>query len=92
MSAAAEFRRLLLHAAELLAKVDGPVRAALGELVQKAGGVNRFNWNSAMADHRAYIAASTYAQLVLEMTAKFLTDDQPTEPAAADLAPKGQTT
>lgn len=80
MSVSDEFRRLLEHAAERLAEEDETVRAALFRAVKEAEGINRYDWHTAMGRLQSYVAASTYAQLVMEMTAKFLTDEsRPTQ-------------
>lgn len=71
MAASDEFRRLLTHAAARLAEEDESVRGALRTKVTDANGYNR---NDALTKLTSYVAASTYAQLVMEMTAKFLTD------------------
>ena len=75
MSVSEEFRRLLEHASARLAEEDASVRAALGRSVKDAEGINRYDWEKAMGRLQSYVAASTYAQLVMEMTAKFLTDE-----------------
>ena len=74
MSVSDEFRRLLLHAAERLAEEEGTVRSALAKAVKEAEGINRYDWYAAISRLESYVAASTYAQLVMEMTATFLTD------------------
>lgn len=76
MSVSDEFRTLLLHAAERLDEEDGPIRSALSRAVKDAEGINRYDWNVAVARLNSYVAATTYAQLVMEMTAKFLTDEK----------------
>lgn len=72
MAVSDEFRRLLLHAAERLAEEDQSVRAALRMAVTDAS--NGYNRGDALTKLTSYVAASTYAQLVMEMTARFLTD------------------
>lgn len=80
MSVSDEFRRLLEHAAERLAEEDETVRAALSRAVKEAEGINRYDWSTAMGRLQSYVAATTYVQLVMEMTAKFLTDEsRPTQ-------------
>lgn len=79
MAASAEFRRLLLHAAARLAEEDATVRGALNDAVHAA--TNGYARGNALTKLTSYVAASTYAQLVMEMTAKFLTDEDD-EPAA----------
>jgi len=73
MAASAEFRRLLLHAAERLGEEDASVRGALTAAVTDAS--TGYGRGQALTKLTSYVAASTYAQLVMEMTAKFLTDD-----------------
>jgi hypothetical protein len=72
MAASDEFRRLLTHAAARLAEEDATVRQALNDAVHTAG--NGYARGSALTKLTSYVAASTYAQLVMDMTAKFLTD------------------
>lgn len=72
MAASDEFRRLLLHAAERLREEDSAVRSALSDAVHSAG--NGYARGGALTKLTSYVAASTYAQLVMDMTARFLTD------------------
>jgi hypothetical protein len=74
MSRAEEFRRLMLHAAARLSEEDASVREALADAVNEAG--TRLGRNQRMARLSSYVAASTYVQLVLEMVASFLVDDE----------------
>lgn len=73
MSVSDEFRRLLLHARDRLAEEDASIRAALSAEVKNA--TNGYIHNQAVAKLTSYVAASTYAGLVMEMTAKFLVAD-----------------
>lgn len=72
MAASDEFRRLLLHAAERLAEEDHSVRTSLRDGVNACE--TALGRSQKMARLESYVVASTYAQLVMDMTARFLTD------------------
>ena len=75
MSRAEEFRRLMLHAAKRLEVEDDSVQHAFTDAVCLA--TNDIGRTQRLARCAGYVAASTYAQAVLEMVASFLVDDEP---------------
>jgi hypothetical protein len=84
MSVSDEFRRLLLHAADMLAKAEPSARSALTDVIEaQTNGYKRLDATSKLTN---FVAASTYAQLVIEMTAKFLTDETSAEEPTDDPA------
>ena len=74
MTVSEEFRRLLEHAAERLREEEATVAAAF-ERVYDIDASSAWR-RAAMKDRASYLVANTYALLVMEMTAKFLTDEE----------------
>lgn len=73
MSVSEEFRRLLEHASARLAEEEPTVKAAFERLHEIS--TSSQERRIALLDRASYMTATTYARLVMEMTARFLTDE-----------------
>jgi len=82
VSKAAEWSRLLRHAAQLLAEQEPAVRGAFAKVHRAEVDrvhedyARRTNSFAAMQDYAAYLAATSHARQVMDLLAAFLVDDE----------------